>query len=105
MFYVSIKIVILLFWYEFICRQEQDLFDLKKAVLRPKDTKDEKQTFSTKETLERVNALYRYMYITRLIMKISKQSIPNKIHISIFHLWVSFRISRCIMFLLEDKNL
>ncbi|XP_078323987.1 uncharacterized protein LOC111125351 isoform X2 [Crassostrea virginica] len=39
-------------------RQEQELFDLKKAVLRPKDTKDEKQTFSTKETLEKVNALH-----------------------------------------------
>nr|XP_022324773.1 myosin-7-like isoform X10 [Crassostrea virginica] len=40
-------------------RQEQELFDLKKAVLRPKNTKDKKQTLSTKETLERVNALHR----------------------------------------------
>ena len=71
----------------FFYRQEQELFDLKKAVLRPKDTKDEKQTLSTKETLERVNALHRY--IKRLFMKISKQSIPNKIHISIFHQWLS----------------
>ena len=44
----------------FFCRQEQDLFDLQKAVLGPKDKKDEKQTFSTKETLERINALQRY---------------------------------------------
>ena len=74
--------IILLFWYEYFCRQEQELFDLKKAVLRPKDTKDEKQTLSTKETLQRVNALHRY--IKRWFVKISKQSIPNKIHISIF---------------------
>ena len=46
-------------------RQQQDLHDLKKAVM---NTKDETQTHSIKETIEKVHALQRYAL--RVFMKI-----------------------------------
>lgn len=46
-------------------RQQQDLHDLKKAVM---NTKDETQTHSIKKTIETVHALQRYAI--RVLMKL-----------------------------------
>ena len=48
-------------------RQEQDLRDLREAVL---NAKNETQTHTTKEIIERAHALHRYVIGIRVLIKV-----------------------------------
>lgn len=67
-------------------RQEQDLRDLREAVL---NAKNETQTHTTKEIIERAHALHRYVIGIRVMIKV---------HIRVF-LCTKIRQDTCIMFL------